>query len=142
MLPGMAGTTGKKYMYNMTCIPQPGINGRTYGFLAAHVAGGGTVVNGMFFDRGSSSDYDMWETLGNKGWGWAGMLPYFKKVGIRPWKNLEISLTNNYRQSETFTPPDPKMAADFGIEYDPTAHGNSGPVQSSFPKFQYTAVSM
>lgn len=64
----------------MTSIPQAGINGRTYDFLAAHVAGGGTVVNGMFLDRGSSSDYDSWESLGNPGWGWAGMLPYFKKV--------------------------------------------------------------
>jgi choline dehydrogenase-like flavoprotein len=34
----------------------------------------------MFFDRGSRGDYDLWEDLGNPGWGWNGLLPYFKKV--------------------------------------------------------------
>jgi len=34
----------------------------------------------MMFDRGAPGDYDMWEDLGNPGWGWAGLLPYFKKV--------------------------------------------------------------
>lgn len=71
-------------MYNITSIPQLGINNRTYALPAAHVVGGGTVVNGMFFDRGSSGDYDLWEALGNPGWGWSGLLPYFKKVGSRP----------------------------------------------------------
>lgn len=69
-------------MYNITSEPQPGINGRTYGLLAAHVVGGGTVVNGMAFDRGSAGDYDLWQDLGNPGWGWSGLLPYFKKVGL------------------------------------------------------------
>jgi choline dehydrogenase-like flavoprotein len=82
LVPGMAGGTGKKYMYNITCIPQKNINNRTYSLLAAHVVGGGTVVNGMFFDRGSRGDYDLWEALGNPGWGWSGIFPYFKKVGI------------------------------------------------------------
>jgi len=44
------------------------------------VVGGGTVVNGMFFARGAAADYDAWEQLGNPGWGWDGLLPYFKKV--------------------------------------------------------------
>lgn len=82
LVPGMAGGTGKKYMYNMTCIPQKNINNRTYSLLAAHVVGGGTVVNGMFFDRGSRGDYDLWEALGNPGWGWNGIFPYFKKVSL------------------------------------------------------------
>lgn len=34
----------------------------------------------MVFDRGAKSDYDGWETLGNKGWNWKNLLPYFKKV--------------------------------------------------------------
>jgi choline dehydrogenase-like flavoprotein len=42
--------------------------------------GGGTVVNGMFFARGAAADYDAWEQLGNPGWGWEGLLPYFQKV--------------------------------------------------------------
>lgn len=48
------------------------------------MVGGGTVVNGMFFARGSAGDYDAWENLGNPGWGWEGLLPYFKKVSLLP----------------------------------------------------------
>jgi hypothetical protein len=56
------------------------------------VVGGGTVVNGMFFARGSAGDYDAWESLGNPGWGWEGLLPYFKKVSsLQPSEKL-ISL--------------------------------------------------
>jgi choline dehydrogenase-like flavoprotein len=72
--------TPPKYLYNVTSIPQSGIGNRTAGIYAAHVVGGGSVVNGMFFDRGSRGDYDLWEQLGNPGWGWSGLLPYFRKV--------------------------------------------------------------
>lgn len=44
------------------------------------IVGGSTKLNRMVFDRGSKSDYDGWETLGNKGWNFAGLLPYIKKV--------------------------------------------------------------
>jgi choline dehydrogenase-like flavoprotein len=36
----------------------------------------------MFFDRGSAVDYDAWESLGNDGWAWEDLLPYFKKAGF------------------------------------------------------------
>jgi len=49
------------------------------------VVGGGTVVNGMFFARGAAADYDAWEQLGNPGWGWDGLLSYFKKVFFSDW---------------------------------------------------------
>lgn len=66
-------------------VPQPGLGGRTSPVYSAAVVGGGTVVNGMFFNRGSAGDYDAWEQLGNPGWNWngpTGLLKYFKKVGI------------------------------------------------------------
>lgn len=44
------------------------------------VVGGSTKLNRMVFDRGSKSDYDSWAALGNEGWDWDGLLPYFKKV--------------------------------------------------------------
>lgn len=44
------------------------------------VVGRSSAVDGMFLDRGSASDYDAWEQLGNPGWGWSSLLPYFKKV--------------------------------------------------------------
>lgn len=69
-----------KYIRPFTSVPQPGLNNRTSPLYTGAVVGGGTVVNGMFFNRGSADDYDAWERLGNPGWGWKGLLPYFKKV--------------------------------------------------------------
>lgn len=80
MVPGLLDSDNSPYMFNITSTPQPGLNNRTYPVIAAAAVGGGTVVNGLFFDRGSAPDYDAWEELGNPGWGWEGMLPYFRKV--------------------------------------------------------------
>lgn len=46
----------------------------------ARVMGGGSSINGQFAVRGLPSDYDDWEQMGLSGWGWEGMLPYFKKL--------------------------------------------------------------
>ena len=70
----------EKYSRNYQSIPQKGLNGRTSPAYTAAVVGGGTVVNAMFFNRGSKIDYDSWVKLGNPGWGWNDLLPYFKKV--------------------------------------------------------------
>ena len=68
------------YSRNYQSVPQPGLDGRTSPVYSAAVVGGGTVVNGMFFNRGSAGDYDAWEKLGNPDWNWESLLPYFKKV--------------------------------------------------------------
>ncbi|KAI5198035.1 glucose-methanol-choline oxidoreductase [Aureobasidium subglaciale] len=112
-----------KYLRTDTSIPQPGLNNRTAPLYTGAVVGGGTVVNGMFFARGSSGDYDAWEQLGNPGWGWAGLLPYFKK-------------------SETFTPPTEELQEMFPatISSDLEPHGIDGPVGSSFSNYQYPVI--
>ena len=38
------------------------------------------MLNGMMVTRGSRHDYDMWADMGNTGWGWEDVLPYFKKL--------------------------------------------------------------
>lgn len=50
--------------------------GRTH---VGHVVGGGSVVNGMQFDRGSDADYDAWEHLECPGYGYEGLAKYFEK---------------------------------------------------------------
>lgn len=64
------------------CQPEPALNNKTWNTRVAQVLGGGSVVNGMMYDRGSAADYDAWEALGNKGWGWNGLYPFFKKGNI------------------------------------------------------------
>ena len=77
-----------QYEYNITSVPQRGLGNSTFRIPAASTVGGGSTINGMFFDRGSASDYDAWAALGNPGWGWDDLLFYFKKV--RPHVSLEI----------------------------------------------------
>ena len=42
--------------------------------------GGGSLINGMIWNRGSQEDFDIWEQLGNPDWSWNDLLPYFRKV--------------------------------------------------------------
>jgi choline dehydrogenase len=50
----------------------------------ARVLGGSSAVNACYWIRGSASDFDEWEALGNPGWGFDGLLPYFKRAEADP----------------------------------------------------------
>ena len=50
------------------------------GFLQGRVIGGGSTVMGMVAHRGTPDDYAEWEALGAAGWGWDGVLPYYRKL--------------------------------------------------------------
>ena len=59
--------------------PEPGLNGRAIDYPRGKVLGGCSSINGMIYMRGQARDYDHWAQLGNPGWGWDDVLPYFLK---------------------------------------------------------------
>ena len=63
----------------MKTAPEPGLNGRSLSYPRGRVLGGCSSVNGMIYMRGQAADYDLWRQMGNPGWGWDDVLPYFRR---------------------------------------------------------------
>ena len=65
------------WMY--TTEPDPGINNQCSYWPRGKILGGSSSINAMVYIRGQAADFDDWQDLGNAGWGWQDVLPYFKK---------------------------------------------------------------
>ena len=61
-------------------VDEPGLNGRSLGYARGKVLGGCSSINAMVYMRGQKVDYDHWAALGNRGWSWDEVLPYFKRA--------------------------------------------------------------
>lgn len=59
---------------------RPDSNGRVHTWPAGRVLGGSSSINGMLYVRGHAADYDGWRQMGCEGWGWADVLPYFRRA--------------------------------------------------------------
>lgn len=105
----------EKYDWCYNSIPQPALNGKTMSQPRGKVLGGSSAINYLMYVRGSREDYDAWESLGNQGWGWEGMLPYFKK-------HQTLDLTEKTRKDDVYMPHAAKE------KY----HGTEGPIHTSF----------
>src|SRR5580700_8956113 len=64
--------------WGFTAEPDPGVNGRAILYPRGKVLGGSSSINGMVYVRGQPEDFDHWGQLGNRGWSWDDVLPYFK----------------------------------------------------------------
>jgi choline dehydrogenase len=60
--------------------PEPSMMGRRIYWPRGRVLGGSSSINGLIAIRGQAEDYDGWRRLGNEGWGWDDVLPYFRKM--------------------------------------------------------------
>ncbi|KAM0809465.1 putative Glucose oxidase [Seiridium cardinale] len=87
-------------------VPQEGLGGRSILYHAGRALGGSSDINSMDYLRGDKAQYDAWERLGNEGWNWDTLSPYFKL-------------------SENFTIPTPEQIAE-GATFDEQAHGEDG----------------
>jgi choline dehydrogenase-like flavoprotein len=116
-IPGNSGGLNLAAMYDIYGAPVPNLGNQTFLVTVGNVVGGGSYVNGMQFDRGADADYDAWAELGNQGWGWSDLEPYFKK-------------------SNDFGAPSKETTEKFGITYEDDAYGN-GPLKVSIPDYQF-----
>ncbi|MBL9062142.1 choline dehydrogenase [Tabrizicola sp.] len=75
---------GTKYNWKYMTLPEPGLNGRQVHCPRGKVLGGSSSINGLVYMRGHASDFDEWESLGARNWGYANCLPYFQRA--ESWK--------------------------------------------------------
>jgi choline dehydrogenase len=66
--------------WNYYTVPQPELNDRRLYHPRGKTLGGSSSLNGMIYVRGHPSDYDRWAELGNDGWAYEDLLPYFKRA--------------------------------------------------------------
>jgi choline dehydrogenase len=69
----------KIYNWNFEMEPEEGMAGRRIPCPRGRTLGGSSSINGMVYVRGQPLDYDTWSQLGNRGWSYERVLPYFKK---------------------------------------------------------------
>ena len=68
-----------RYDWGYRTEPEPHLGGRRLAVPRGKVLGGSSSVNGMVYVRGHPRDFDTWAELGADGWGWADVMPYFKR---------------------------------------------------------------
>jgi len=76
---GFTKLTGPKVNWGFKTIAQPQLNNREMHYPQGRTLGGSTSINAMIYIRGHRLDYDEWRDLGNKGWGYEDVLPYFRR---------------------------------------------------------------
>ncbi|KAK3059257.1 hypothetical protein LTS18_011281, partial [Coniosporium uncinatum] len=104
-----------KYDWVYESEPQPTAGNKKYSMPRGKVLGGSSAINYLMYVRGSRQDYDGWRDMGNKGWGWDDLVPYFRK-------HQTLDLPENAHPDKQFMP---HAARD---KY----HGTNGPIHTSF----------
>jgi choline dehydrogenase len=69
----------KVYNWGFYTEPEPAMHNRKMYWPRGRCLGGSSSINGLIYIRGQAEDYDHWAALGNKGWAWKDVLPYFIK---------------------------------------------------------------
>lgn len=72
--------TKPRFDWGFMTEPEPGLAGRRIHQARGKVIGGTSSINGMCYVRGHAGDFDAWEELGCRGWGYRDVLPYFRRA--------------------------------------------------------------
>src|SRR5579872_7031699 len=110
--------------------PEANTNGRSIPVPRGKLLGGSSAINGMAFVRGQAQDFDTWAQMGNRGWSYADVLPFFKRM-----ESYSGGGDDEYRGRDgplTVTDPEPAepifqaliaAAAEVGIRHNPDYNG-------------------
>lgn len=108
---GMAKLFGsERFNWRFKTAPVPTLDGRQVQWDRGKGLGGSSAINGMIYMRGQPEDYDRWAQLGNAGWGWDDVLPYFKRS------------ENNMRGANAFHGDQGPLCVTDPVELHPAAH--------------------
>lgn len=69
-----------RYDWGYQSEPEPHLGGRRLACPRGKVIGGSSSINGMVYVRGHARDFDTWAEMGAAGWGYADVLPYFRRM--------------------------------------------------------------
>ncbi|KAL8727736.1 MAG: hypothetical protein Q9166_005849 [cf. Caloplaca sp. 2 TL-2023] len=117
LTPGLATSMWGDGDYDWTFETVEQTNGRVVAHPRGKILGGSSAINLNLWTHASQKDIDDWGALGNEGWSWADLLPYYKK-------------------SENFLSPPETTVQQEDINFvDPSCHGEGGPVENKFPPF-------
>jgi choline dehydrogenase len=111
--------------------PEPGLHGRQVFQPRGKVLGGSSSINGLLYVRGQHEDYDRWRQLGNTGWGYDDVLPYFKKAenqcrGADQYHGAGGPLpVSDWRHADPLSESFVKAAVEAGLPYNPDFNGAS-----------------
>ncbi|MCB1512608.1 MAG: GMC family oxidoreductase N-terminal domain-containing protein, partial [Hyphomicrobiaceae bacterium] len=72
--------THPRLNWNFETEPEDNVRGRRIPIPRGKVVGGSSSINGMLYVRGNPIDYNSWSQLGNRGWSYDDVVPYFKKA--------------------------------------------------------------
>jgi choline dehydrogenase len=85
------------YTWQFKTEPVPGVDGRRFAVTQGRTLGGSGAINGLVYNRGQAADFNHWAQIGNRGWGYADVLPYFRRTERRLLLHNEIPGDETYR---------------------------------------------
>ncbi|WP_421998904.1 GMC family oxidoreductase [Reyranella sp.] len=110
--------------------PEAATSGRRIPVPRGRLLGGSSAINGLAFVRGQAQDFDTWAQLGNQGWSYGDVLPFFKRMesyageGDDTYRGREGPLrVTNPQPREAFFQAVIAAAAEVGIAYNPDYNG-------------------
>ncbi len=105
---------GSEADWDFETVPQAQLSGRVNGHPAGKGLGGTSATNGQAFIAPAQAEIDAWEKLGNGGWNWKNLVPYYKK-------------------SYTLDEPDQATKDHLGVDWINEEYRGHGPIKVSFP---------